>query len=76
VEVVFDRARADEELGGDLEVRPTLRHKPWDLRFLGRQVVTGSGGRCASVSACGGSSNKPFCDGTHMAIDFDGTLAN
>jgi CDGSH-type Zn-finger protein len=25
---------------------------------------------------CGGSSNKPFCDGTHAAIDFDGTLAN
>jgi CDGSH-type Zn-finger protein len=25
---------------------------------------------------CGGSSNKPFCDGTHATIDFDGTLAN
>jgi CDGSH iron-sulfur domain-containing protein 3 len=24
---------------------------------------------------CGGSSNKPFCDGTHATIDFDGTLA-
>ena len=24
----------------------------------------------------GGSSNKPFCDGTHATIDFDGTLAN
>ena len=22
------------------------------------------------------SSNKPFCDGTHATIDFDGTLAN
>ena len=21
-------------------------------------------------------SNKPFCDGTHATIDFDGTLAN
>jgi CDGSH-type Zn-finger protein len=20
--------------------------------------------------------NKPFCDGTHLTIDFDGTLAN
>ena len=25
---------------------------------------------------CGKSSNQPFCDGTHEAIDFDGTLAN
>jgi CDGSH iron-sulfur domain-containing protein 3 len=25
---------------------------------------------------CGGSGNKPFCDGTHASNDFDGTLAN
>ena len=24
---------------------------------------------------CGRSQNQPFCDGTHTAIDFDGTLA-
>jgi CDGSH-type Zn-finger protein len=24
---------------------------------------------------CGQSSNKPFCDGTHATIDFDGTLS-
>jgi len=29
-----------------------------------------------TICRCGGSSNKPFCDGTHAAIDFDGTLAN
>jgi CDGSH iron-sulfur domain-containing protein 3 len=25
---------------------------------------------------CGYSQNQPFCDGTHTAIDFDGTPAN
>jgi CDGSH-type Zn-finger protein len=25
---------------------------------------------------CGRSENQPFCDGTHTAIDFGGTLAN
>ena len=26
--------------------------------------------------AGGHSNNKPFCDGTHLTIDFDGTLKN
>jgi CDGSH-type Zn-finger protein len=29
-----------------------------------------------AMCRCGHSSNKPFCDGTHVTIDFDGTLAN
>jgi CDGSH-type Zn-finger protein len=29
-----------------------------------------------AMCRCGHSSNKPFCDGTHLTIDFDGTLAN
>jgi CDGSH-type Zn-finger protein len=29
-----------------------------------------------ALCRCGHSSNKPFCDGTHLTIDFDGTLAN
>ena len=28
-----------------------------------------------ALCRCGQSNNKPFCDGTHVAIDFDGTLA-
>jgi CDGSH-type Zn-finger protein len=29
-----------------------------------------------AVCRCGHSSNKPFCDGTHATVDFDGTLKN
>ena len=29
-----------------------------------------------ALCRCGRSSNKPFCDGTHLTWDFDGTLVN
>src|SRR6185312_13634514 len=50
-QVVFDRARADEELGGDLDVRLALRDEPRDLCLLWREVVLRLDGAFASVFA-------------------------
>jgi CDGSH-type Zn-finger protein len=38
--------------------------KPFDLG--GRTVI--------SLCRCGGSSNKPFCDGTHKTCGFDSSV--
>jgi CDGSH iron-sulfur domain-containing protein 3 len=44
--------------------------------------ITDDGGReldlpyDVQLCGCGHSANNPFCDGTHTAIDFDGTPAN
>ena len=39
----------------------------------GREVPHGEH---MALCRCGHSKNKPFCDGMHVAIDFDGKLRN
>src|SRR5262249_32423752 len=42
-QVVVDRARAQEQLGGDLPVRCALADEAGDLELLGRELVDGGG---------------------------------
>jgi uncharacterized Fe-S cluster protein YjdI len=65
---------------------PTERKQPLELRVSakGRLLVSGGvrivaadgtvlyEGEKAALCRCGGSANKPFCDGTHKTIGFDG----
>jgi CDGSH-type Zn-finger protein/uncharacterized Fe-S cluster protein YjdI len=56
----------DPELDGPLQVRGNL------------EITSGTGRRVACVTQtrlcrCGGSANKPFCDGTHARIGFRST---
>ena len=51
MEVVFDRAGADEQLSGDLSVRVSLRDKAGDLRLLRRQLTKGIDGPDANMLA-------------------------
>ena len=56
----------DPQMDGPLQVRGNL------------EIVSGTG-RCvarvqqAMLCRCGGSANKPFCDGTHARIGFRST---
>src|ERR1700730_2050422 len=50
-QVVLDRARADEQQGGDLSVRVSLGHEARDLRLLWRQLSKGIDGAFASMLA-------------------------
>lgn len=44
----------------------------WDL--VGAEGVDYEMGERYELCRCGRSKDKPFCDGTHQAVDFDGTL--
>jgi CDGSH-type Zn-finger protein/uncharacterized Fe-S cluster protein YjdI len=56
----------DPQVNGPLQVRGNL------------EITSGTGRMVARVTSarlcrCGGSSNKPFCDGTHSRIGFEAT---
>ena len=61
------------ERAGPLEVMPEINGP---LRVRGNLEITSGTGRVvarvtsARLCRCGGSSNKPFCDGTHARIGF------
>jgi CDGSH-type Zn-finger protein len=62
-----------EVRGGPLEVEPQL---DGPLQVRGNLEITSGTGRVvarltqARLCRCGGSANKPFCDGTHARIGF------
>ena len=67
-------------------VEPSKRGRPLELRASAKGPLLVSGGvrvmaadgtvlyegEKAALCRCGGSANKPFCDGTHKTIDFEG----
>jgi CDGSH-type Zn-finger protein len=68
-------AQADmlEARGGPLDIEP---QQDGPLQVRGNLEITSGTGRVVSrltqarLCRCGGSSNKPFCDGTHARIGF------
>jgi CDGSH-type Zn-finger protein len=69
-----------------MDARPKIAFSPNGPYFLIHDITAlpvpnlrrASGEACATVRGvalcrCGGSKNKPFCDGTHAAIGFKGT---
>jgi len=55
---------------------------PYKVEGAEEVEVVGADGTPVALSGdtiylcrCGGSTNKPFCDGTHSAIGFEGAIA-
>jgi CDGSH-type Zn-finger protein len=69
-------ADALEVRDGPLAIEP---QRDGPLQIRGNLEITSGTGRVvarvqqASLCRCGGSSNKPFCDGTHVRIGFKST---
>ena len=49
---------------------PYLIKGPLEIVDPTGQVVTVAAGKTAALCRCGGSTNKPFCDGTHSKTGF------
>lgn len=70
---VGESGDAGVQAGGPLQVRPV---KDGPVLVKGNVTITGSSGReswrgtQAALCRCGGSNNKPFCDGQHKQIGF------
>jgi CDGSH-type Zn-finger protein len=54
---------------------PYMVSGPIELIDCDGDPVSVAAGREVFLCRCGGSTNKPFCDGTHTAIGFDGAIA-
>src|SRR5687768_16452937 len=70
VQVILDRARADEQLGADLRVGVPVPGQPRDLHLLGRQDVARvrgdpARGLARSLQLAAGTLGEPF--GSHAA---------
>jgi len=48
---------------------------PIDLIDPDGNPLTVAEGKSVYLCRCGGSTNKPYCDGTHSAIGFQGAMA-
>jgi CDGSH-type Zn-finger protein len=58
-----------------IKIRPTgpyLVSGPFTLQDADGNPVSTEGKETVALCRCGGSVNKPFCDGTHSKIGFDG----
>lgn len=53
---------------------PYLVSGPIKLQDADGNPVDTSGRERVALCRCGGSTNKPFCDGTHSKIGFQGAM--
>jgi CDGSH-type Zn-finger protein/uncharacterized Fe-S cluster protein YjdI len=73
---VGDRGPGLAATGGQLSIRPKPRGP---LLLAGNLTICAGTGRVAwqgsetALCRCGGSKNKPFCDGSHKLLGFEGT---